>query len=361
MDLEGYENLPPTDDQGRQWERGNILDDLVNWSPISSPYPATAANGPGTPVISPSPRRYFQFEVAFHSSDLESARLLETLNIDFATPPLADSVKAEIFPREAEVSRIVDFTYSVLAVIRSAGLTGFDTMEITTPSRVRSIDSIELRDADDVRIDGRQFTSLEDTSDVDGYKILGVSEDRFSLRFPQIRENHTRVVIRFKSQVLTYSTNFGGAVRLSTATNAFQALTPGNAALLGEGDDADESGTTVLSPGVLLRTRLLDGIVMQPNPFSPNGDGVNDRLSLFYSLLAITAPTPVSIKAHDLSGRTVAVIHDAEQVSGNYSDISWDGRGPSGALLPPGMYLVRIEVVGDAEGAQFSRVVSLTY
>ena len=361
MDLEGYENLPPTDDEGRQWERGNILDDLVNWSPISSPYPATAANGPGTPVISPSPRRYFQFEVVFHSSDLESARLLKTLNIDFATPPLADSVNAEIFPREAEVSRIVDFTYSVLAVIRSAGLTGFDTIEITTPSRIRSIDSIELRAADDVRIGGRQFSGLDDTTGVDGYRILGVSDDRFSLRFPHIRENHTRVVVRFKSQVLTYSTNFGGAVRLSTGADAFQALTPGNTAFLGEGDNPDESGTAVLSPEVLTSSRLLDEVVMQPNPFSPNGDGVNDRLEVLYNLLAITAPTPVSIQVHDLSGRTVAVIHDTEQVSGNYSGISWDGRGLSGALVPPGLYLVRIEVEGDAEEAKFSRVVSLTY
>ena len=121
------------------------------------------------------------------------------------------------------------------------------------------------------------------------------------------------MVVRFKSQVLTYSTNFGGAVRLSTAANAFQALTPGNTAFLGEGDDPDKSGTAVLSPVVLASSRLLDGVVMQPNPFSPNGDGVNDRLEVLYNLLAVTAPTPVSIKVHDLGGRTVAVIRDAEQ------------------------------------------------
>ena len=361
MDLEGYENLPPTDDEGRQWERGNILDDLVNWSPFSSPYPESAANGPGTPVISPSPRRFFQFEATFHSTDLSATRILKTLSIDFATPPLADSVNAEIFPREVDVSRTIDFTYSVLAVIKSSGLTGFDTIEISTPARVAGIDAIELRNADDELLGGRQFTGLDDTSSVDGYQILKVADDGFSLRFPHVRDNHTRVVVRFKSQVLTYSTNFGGAVRLSTGEDAFQALTPGNTAFLGEGDDDDESGTAVVSPEVLTSSRLLDEVVVQPNPFSPNGDGVNDRLEVLYNLLAVTAPTPVSIKVHDLSGRTVAVIRDAEQVSGNYSDITWDGRGLSGSLLPPGLYLVRIEVLGDAEEGSLSRVVSLTY
>ena len=51
---------------------GAVTDDLINWSPFSTPYPADAANGPGLPIVSPSPRRYMQFEVIFNSSDLEA-------------------------------------------------------------------------------------------------------------------------------------------------------------------------------------------------------------------------------------------------------------------------------------------------
>ena len=361
MDLEGYETLPPTDDLGRQWERGDIHDDLVNWSPFSSPYPESAANGPGIPIFSPSPRRYFQFEVSFRSDDLGAARLLKTVNFDYATPPLADSLNAEIFPREVEVSESTAFTYSVLAVIKSAGLTGFDTIEISTPSRAESIDSIELHDADGARLDGREFTGLDDTTAVGGFQILEVADDHFTMRFPHIQDNHTRVDIRFRSQVLTYSTNFGGSMRLSSATDAFQAVTSGNAAFLGDGDDAESSGTTVLSPEVLSGGGLLDRFTMQPNPFSPNGDGVNDLLAVGYNLLAITAPSPVSITVHDLSGSLVGVISDLEESSGRYSDKFWDGRDPSGELVPPGVYIVRIEINGDAESTEVARVVSLVY
>lgn len=362
MDLEGYETLPPTDDLGRQWERGDIHDDLVSWSPFSSPYSENAANGPGIPIISPSPRRYFQFEVAFRSEDMGAARLLKSLSFDYATPPLADSLNAEIFPREVDLSTSTEFTYSVLAVIKSAGLTGFDTITITTASRVDEILGIDLHDADGNRIAGRNFTGIDNDAEVDGFQIVSVEDDHFALRFPRIEDNHTRIDIRFRTQVLTYSTSFGGAMSLSDTEDAFQAVTPGNAALLGEGDEAEESGTTVLSPEVLAGGKLLDQFAITPNPFSPNGDDVNDVLTVQYNLLSVTAPSPVSITVHDLSGRLVGVISDREEmISGRYRDQSWDGLDPSGNPVPPGLYIVRIEVNGDAEKVEEARLLSLAY
>ena len=361
MDLQGYESLPPTDDLGRQWERGDIHDDLVNWSPFSSPYPESAANGPGMAIFSPSPRRYFQFEVSFGSDDLQAARLLQTLSFDYATPPLADSLKAEIFPREVSVSKSIDFVYSVLAVIKSTGLTGFDTIEISTPSRVEGIDAIQLFDAGGALIGGREFADLNDRTAVDGFRIVSVTDNHFALAFPHVTANHSRVDIRFRSQVLTYSTNFGGSMRLSTATEAFQVVTAGNAASLGAGDDPRNSGTTVLSPEVLSGGRLLDQVSIHPNPFSPNGDGVNDHLTVEYNLLSVTAPSPVSITVHDLRGRLVGIINQSEEISGRYQDKRWDGRSQSGDLLPPGLYIIRIEVDGDAENAELASLVSLAY
>ena len=60
-----YERLPRFDDEGREWEPGSVQSDLVNWSPFSTPFDASVANGPGSSIVSPSPRRYFQFQVAF--------------------------------------------------------------------------------------------------------------------------------------------------------------------------------------------------------------------------------------------------------------------------------------------------------
>ena len=286
---------------------------------------------------------------------------MKSLSFDFLTPPLADSLKAEIFPRQVEVSRVFDFTYAVRAAIRSVGLTGFDTIELPTPSRVKSIDAIELWNGDGQLVSKREFTDLEDATEVDGFQIVSVTDNGFTVRFPRVRENNTKVQIRFKTEVLTYSTNFAALVRLSSEEEAFQAVTPGDATFLGEGDDADFSNITVLSPEVLAGGQLLDRVTLAPNPFTPNGDSINDELSVHYNLLSLSAPRPVVISAYDLSGRRVRVIHEGPESSGRYGDKKWDGRDDQGQLLAPGLYLVRIEVNGDAADAGQARVVSLIY
>ncbi len=361
MDLVEYQSLPRADDAGRDWVPGLIRDDLVNWSPFSSPYPEEAVNGPGIPIISPSPRRYFQFQVIFTSTDLDAARVLNALSFDFATPPLADALKGEIFPRQVEVSQTLPFTFAVQAIMQTPGLTGFDTIEIPTPARVERIEAIQLWDGDGQLLAEREFTSLEDTIAINGFKIVSVEENRFTLRFPLVRENNTRVQVRFATEVLSYSTDFAASIRLAGEQAAFQTVTPGNVASLGADDDPDFSGTTVLSPSVLEGGHLLDKVELAPNPFTPNGDGRNDQLFVRYNLLSLSAPRPVKIGVYDLSGRLMRVVYDAPEGTGRYRDKSWDGRDDQGRLLAPGLYIVRIEVNGDAADAEQSQVIALAY
>ena len=361
MTHQDYEKLPATDSLGRIWVRGNVEDDLVDWSPFSAPYPAAGATAAGVPILSPSPRRYFQFQVSFESSDLAATRVLNALSFSYALPALADLLRGEIYPRVADVSSTGEYTYSVLAVIRSPGLTGFDVMQIRTPSRVESIDSVELLNADDERLAFRAFTGLDDTTLVDSFRILSVEDDRFALQFPHVRETRTRIEVRFRARVFTYSTRFQARVGLQSEEDVFQAVESGDAGLLGPGDDAASSGTTVLSPQVLGGGRLLEAVDVQPNPFTPNGDGVNDELSVRYDLISVTAATPVAIRVYDLAGRLVTAISESVERSGRYDDKSWDGRDAQGTLLAPGLYLLRIEVDGDTENAEQTRVVSLVY
>ena len=361
MDQKTYETLPARDSLNRQWNAGDVQDDLVNWTPYSAPYPASAGFGQGVPFLSPSPRRYFQFQVSFAGSDLTAARVLNALSFSYNTPPLADSLRGEIFPRRADVSSTSEFTYSVLALIESPGLTGFDTIEIATPSRVESIDEVELLNADGTRASFHTFRGLDDTTLVDGFRIVAVEEDGFALQFPTVSEARTRLDVRFRARVFTYSTDFAAVVRLQSEAAAFQAVDSGDAGLLGPGDDAASSGTTVLSPQVLHGGRLLGGVALEPNPFTPNGDGVNDQLGVRYDLLSVTAPTPVIIRVYDLAGRPVALISEAVEVSGRYEDKAWDGRNARGELLPPGLYLVHIQADGDTGKAGQSGIASLVY
>lgn len=355
-----FESLPKIDAQGREWEPASVQDDLVNWSPFSTPFPASAANGPGSPILSPGPRRYLQFQVLFQSADPEAVRVLRSLSVDFLTPPLADDLVGEIFPRQVEPSRSSSFVYAVRPVMKTSGLRGFDTVDLSTPTKVESIDRLEVVDARGQPIASRDFAGLQDTAPADGFQIVSVAKDRFTVRFPLIQEDGAQARIWFHTSILTYSTNFSSSASLSTEPLAAQAVTSGDAAILGEGDAADFSGTTVLSPQVQ-RGDLLARVELAPNPFTPNGDGVNDQAVLRYSLLSLSLARPVDIAVYDLAGRLVRVLYEGAEANGRYEDKTWDGRDGQGRLVAPGIYLVRIEARGDATTDIQTHTLSLAY
>jgi hypothetical protein len=354
-----YERLPKFDEQGREWEPGSVQSDLVNWSPFSTPFDAAVANGPGSTIVSPSPRRYFQFQVEFQSKDLGSAHILQALSFNFSQP-IADAIIGEIFPRTAAPSESLSFVYALKSNIQTPGVLGFDTVQISTQSRVEGIDRLELLDRDDQLLAARDFTNLEDTSLVDGFQILFAEDKAFAVRFPLIREDGAQLRIHFRTSVLTYSTNFSANVSLSTDPGAAQTITSGNAALLGVDDNPDFSGTTVLSPQII-GGGLLAQVDIAPAVFTPNGDNINDEVSVRYSLLSVSALRPVNISVYDLSGRLVRILHNAPTISGRYEDTSWNGRDQNDQLVVPGIYLVRISTEGDAKTDEQLRLVSVAY
>lgn len=365
MELAEYRNLygghAQADNSGRYWEAGSVKDDLVNWSPFSTPYPASAANGPSIPITSPGPRRYFQFQVFFRSDDLEAARVLKSLSFELLTPPIADGIVGEVFPREVAVSQVIPFTFAVRATMETAGLRGFDTIEISTPAKVESIDAVEILDREGQLLTEWEFAGFEDASSAGDFQIVSVDDDRFAVRFPLVDQDDALVRIRFQTEVLTYSTNFTATVQLSTEPGAAQVVSSGDAASLGTDDDPNLSSTTVLSPSVLRQGRLLDKVDLVPAVFTPNGDGINDVTAVHYNLLSLSAGRPIEVGVYDLNGRLVRMVHNAPELSGRYEDKAWDGRDSQGQLVPPGLYIVRVAVDGDSQQEEQSQVVAVAY
>ena len=170
------------------------------------------------------------------------------------------------------------------------------------------------------------------------------------------------IKIYFQTEVLTYSTNFTAAVRLSDEEGSIsQAVVSGDAATLAADDDADLSGTTVLSPSMLRGDRLLDRMEIAPAIFTPNGDQINDVARVYYNLLSLDVARPVEIAVYDLSGRLIRIIHDAPERNGRYEDKTWDGLDAQGQLVPPGLYIVRLAIEGDAQQDGQSRLVGVAY
>jgi hypothetical protein len=376
------------------WDKGEITEDLAFWSPWSAVYRNGHLPG-GVPVLSPGPRRYIQFSVEFDNQVIDATKIIEQLSIEYLSPPIADDLIAEIFPREVKASETVSFTYAVRALMNIPGVKGFDRFEISTPTRILGIDRIRIHDGtpEEAILSEQEFAAdiaVSETGEIevllgdgsrhpipynvvsaagDTFGIESVADGGFVVRFPVVerpsRGGQRVVKIDFRSRVLLFSTVFPGAARFSAEQGTVQRITPGNASFLGEGDLPTASGVTVLSPDIT-RGNLVEGMELSPNPFTPNNDGINDVLEISYDITAVTRAADVSMRIHDLSGRQVRELYRGEDLSGHYDSdllpgLSWDGRDDNGDLVPPGIYILRASVKGDARSGERLRTIAVVY
>ncbi len=80
--------------------------------------------------------------------------------------------------------------------------------------------------------------------------------------------------------------------------------------------------------------------------FTPQGDGVNDQLSIQYTLFRVQQASEVKVGIYALDGRRVWQAQPEAQAAGRHT-AHWDGRDGAGQLVGPGIYLVRVEVETD--------------
>jgi hypothetical protein len=128
------------------------------------------------------------------------------------------------------------------------------------------------------------------------------------------------------------------------------------------GDASAELGTDqlrVVATGSSLGEILAD-VQVQPAAFTPQGDGINDRAEISYSLFRILAGTAVSVEIYTLSGRRIwRQIRTGQRAGRNRT--FWDGRDDRGLMAPPGVYLARIAVQTDQGTFAQVRNLALVY
>ena len=165
----------------------------------------------------------------------------------------------------------------------------------------------------------------------------------------------TRLVrLRFAAEVFLHGTRLKLAGRNATVGLPFQ---------LGEGGEV-----TSLTPGSGLVVSALgaDDLVrdmeIQPSPFTPNGDGINDVATIGFSLFRVFEPRPVTVRIATLAGREVKRFE--QNLLGGRRWVQWDGRDAGGTLVPPGLYIVQVHGRADQQGlasTRRSRVVGVAY
>ena len=165
----------------------------------------------------------------------------------------------------------------------------------------------------------------------------------------------TRLVrLRFAAEVFLHGTRLKLAGRNATIGLPFQLGGGGEVTSLTPG-----SGLVVSALGA---DDLVQDMEIQPNLFTPNGDGINDVATIGFSLFRVFEPRPVTVRIATLAGREVKRFE--QNLLGGRRLVQWDGRDDRGTLVPPGLYIVQVHGRADQQGlasTRRTRVVGVVY
>ena len=359
-------------------EKGVIREDIVNWSLWTPPYsPAGIASADsvaegkgGIRIVSPGPRRYFQVRINFASEELFSAKGIGALSFDYARPVLAEEIIAEISPRQTNLGEVTEFSYTLVPDIRPGVDQGFSALEITTPVKVGSIEKIELTLPDGISTEAdfsqEDLSALTAPVQKGGFSVDRVESNYFRISFPKIEasrietEKVSVLGLTFKGVVLRTGTAFSSRVLPEDEENELpQVVVGGNAVELSEG------GTLIRNPADLtvqvpIKGNLLVNITADPEIITPNGDRTNDVTRINYDITSLTGGADITVCIHDLSGRLVKEVYAGSDKSGRYSKV-WDGTDAQGKVVPPGIYIFRLEIQADAGSEEASGTIAVAY
>ena len=318
-------------------DKGDIENDTENWSAWSLPL----VSGERIPL--PSPRPFFQLQIVMESESVTQTLRLDSLVVQHSVPP-ASAVVGEISlvddpDPSAEIGVIekddvvvlssidggeeVRFAYDVRATIASRDENGFDAIRIDTPTPT-------------------EFESLymgQPLKEVDP-DLVKVDKDGIEVVFTSNRidySNNVPLRIIFKGSTVIFGTIFSGTVWDTQSEILGQPVL--------EGDANYEVRTNSLRVALSRSSvgEIVRAIEYFPKILTPNGDGLNDRMQISYTVIQISEPKPVNVEVYDLAGRRVRILADRDQIGGIYSE-EWDGRDDLGKMVPPGNYLVLLKV-----------------
>ena len=294
-----------------------------------------------TRMISFGSSQYLQLEVKLISR-FEAGPRLDQIAIQFSEHPAAQKVVGEIWPNEVASFHASTFTY-VISPTFQEGDTGFDRLEILTHTRADIVRSVKVDDRDIDFIQSPPATPEECRAHPHCARI---EDDRILVDLP-FRQAHPdsslkQVEVIFDVGVLRYGTRFTSWIYDSNDPDPIkQRVRPGNATFRFASDDL-----SVITP---IGGDLLADVIVAPNPFTPNGDGVNDRTLVSYKLREVTAPREVSLEIYDLAG-TLVFRRVADPATHGQRQLTWNGRTNAGGLVAPGTYLYRLRLnVEDPE------------
>lgn len=296
-----------------------------DWSAWSAPYQEA-----GDAFRSPSPRRYGQLQVRLLSDDPDAAASISSLSLNVESP-IALQTRGEIHPRQTVPGEEGEFTYYMRPTFGGES-EGYDSISLTASVPV-------------------EFTGLR-VGDLPVAPDLTPIDGGFRLQLPQEVRTADLVEVSFRSTVYQNRTRFDLFLGNSRLDNVRQ--------LVDEGDASDVIDSESVAITLPVNADLLANLELSGRVLTPNGDGIGDQLQVDFDALKLLTPRPVQVVLHDLTGRRLRNLSPLPGLAQHYT-VTWDGRNSSGDLVPPGVYVLRLEVEGDSRSQTVQRLVSVAY
>ncbi len=293
------------------------------------------ATGAGA-IAGSGPRRFVQVRADFTAQQRAGGRL-DWVELAVSIPPVAQQAVAEITPSVVAPGTVSSFTYKVKAWVAGADL-GFDRLAIDTPAP------------------GAQVVGVRLSGQPVAFAVVERGARGFVLAVPLVDAQRTQEVLEvdFEASVFQFGTVFTGRIFNSQhPAEVPQSLAWGDA----DGVPSSERLRVDLTG---LDRGSLGSLSVVPAVFSPNGDGVNDVVEIGCDVLNLSGLSSVVCWVYDVSGRRLGLVDSSWLGSGRYVGF-WDGRDAAGFLLPPGLYVLGLQVETDGGTTQRQAVVSLVY
>ena len=324
--------------EGKPGLRASILYDEDNWTfwsfPLSEP-------GQQAPL---ERGRYIQLRITLDSESFFDFARLDSLWLE-VSPPLArqvigevarlDSPEPERGRTEVSLGEMTDFTYDIRAEFDTDAQSGFDALRIRTGSRPQ-FKQLEM---------GQPLTAVSPTEVIE-------ENDQLVVHLPRriTRESSEPVRVVFGTEIFVFSNTFAGEVFDSQGEDLPQIVENGNVSEAVSTGSLQVFGLSYGPQAIIEDLHFSSGIV------TPNGDGINDEITIDYLLFRLPQDLPVALDIYGLDGSLIAQLAKGVQGAGPQR-IRWDGRDENGQLLAPGIYLIDLKI--DSEFKKFRHLQSI--
>ena len=316
-----------------------------DWSNWSVPYARS-----GAPLASPSPREFLLLRARLVTEDPMSAAALRSIRLNF-NPPVAQQLRGEL---DVGVFEQLGTPQEVKLFIKPT----FDPQDLGFDEiLVQALPDMSL-EFGSLRLGSLSQWENDQAEELANVEVVETRADSLWLRLDRLvrRGGQTDLIeVKFTTALFSAGIVLQAAMGNSSLENSWQQVDPGDVTEL-----AQSQGLQILAS--VSDNKVLGDVEIRPSVVTPNGDGVNDAMTFDFTVRRLSGVRPVDVQIYDLSGRLVKMLSVQQAiVAGTYS-IDWAADDEQGQVVPPGIYILRIDVDTDSSsGVRKTGVQRLLY